>query len=88
MFNECFESEFKNIECRPEVCPFQKDGACRYVAACLSEYVKEEYKEALQKKTNYLRYYTNSSSTNTVTTGGDKSTGAGWGVKDETNLML
>ena len=40
------------------------------------------------KKKNYLRYYTNSSSTNTVTTGGDTSTGAGWGVKDETNLML
>jgi thiol-disulfide isomerase/thioredoxin len=78
MFNECFESEFKNIECRPEVCPFQKDGACRYVAACLSEYVKEEYKEALQKDESSS--IQNSSSTNTVTTGGNKSTGAGWGV--------
>jgi thiol-disulfide isomerase/thioredoxin len=72
MFNECFESEFTNTECRPAVCPFQKDGACRYVAACLSEYVQEEYKEALQKDESSS--IQKSDSKTTVTTGGEKST--------------
>lgn len=50
MFNACFDSDFEGSDCRPSSCPLQKDGACRYVSACLSKSIQDEYRDALKKE--------------------------------------
>eukprot|EP00557_Chaetoceros_sp_GSL56_P003005 CAMPEP_0176488658 /NCGR_PEP_ID=MMETSP0200_2-20121128/6836_1 /TAXON_ID=947934 /ORGANISM="Chaetoceros sp., Strain GSL56" /LENGTH=459 /DNA_ID=CAMNT_0017885675 /DNA_START=241 /DNA_END=1620 /DNA_ORIENTATION=+ len=49
-FSTCYENGFLESEgCRPATCPFQNEVACRYVSACMSKSVQEEYRDALQK---------------------------------------
>jgi hypothetical protein len=49
-FSNCYENGFLEREgCRPVTCPFQNEVACRYVAACMSKSVQDEYRDALQK---------------------------------------
>ena len=46
--NVCSTSNFTNMECQPNTCPFQDRTACRFLTACLTEQLQTEYAEALQ----------------------------------------
>jgi hypothetical protein len=48
VLEDCVVTEFQNAElCRPPVCPFQNDVACRYLTACLTEQLQTEYAIAM-----------------------------------------
>jgi thiol-disulfide isomerase/thioredoxin len=47
--NVCTASNFTNVQCQPQTCPFQDRTACRFLTACLTDQLQTEYAEALQK---------------------------------------
>lgn len=49
-FSDCNAKGFKPEEtCRPKTCPFERETGCHYVASCLTDSIKEEYKEAWEE---------------------------------------
>ncbi|KAL7552637.1 hypothetical protein ACHAWF_015865 [Thalassiosira exigua] len=44
---KCILGNFEEEECRPALCPFENEVACRYIESCLDTYVQDEYGLAL-----------------------------------------
>jgi len=55
IFHSCLITDFKGEEnelmmtCRPSMCPFINTNACTYVSGCLSEGIRGEYSDVLNK---------------------------------------
>lgn len=49
IIEDCVRKDFVNETCRPASCPFTDPTACRYLSACLSDVVYQEYEDALTK---------------------------------------
>ena len=47
VIEDCIMSDMASDSCRPDHCPFNEKIACRYLTACLSESIHEEYKQAM-----------------------------------------
>ncbi|GFH53072.1 hypothetical protein CTEN210_09548 [Chaetoceros tenuissimus] len=51
LFSTCYDKQFSvdTEGCRPATCPLKNEAACRYLSACMSDSIRDEYKEALKK---------------------------------------
>jgi hypothetical protein len=47
VFELCFDVDFNSATCRPDVCPFNNNMACKYVNACMDESVLGEYRSIM-----------------------------------------
>jgi len=48
IMDECAVADFQLEKCQPETCPFVDTTACRYLTACLTKELQQEYAEALE----------------------------------------
>jgi hypothetical protein len=69
-----------NSTCRPQVCPFMDSMACRYVTACLSSNMQQEYADALDKLDTTRPKHSAPSAPAADVGGSSKPKKAGWGV--------
>ena len=46
--DECALADFTLPQCQPKRCPFVDQTACRYLTACLTETLQQEYADALE----------------------------------------
>jgi len=48
IFDDCITNDMKDESCRPKICPFINENACRYTTSCMDPSVVDEYADALK----------------------------------------
>jgi len=48
IFDDCISNDMKDESCRPKICPFINENACRYTTSCMDPSVVDEYADALK----------------------------------------